>query len=69
MAWNIEKQNQLDQLLKEHTDFKTNEYETLTTWFKQICGGAFTSGMLDALMENATQVIQKLKPFSRNTTK
>lgn len=65
MAWNIEKQNQLDQLLKEHTDYKASEYEALTDWFRQICGGTFTSCMLDALLENATQVIQKLKPWSK----
>ena len=65
MAWNIEKQNQLDQLLKEHADFKASEYEALTDWFRQICGDTFTYHTLDALMENATQVIQKLKSFSR----
>ncbi len=65
MAWNIEKQNRLNQLLKEHTDFKANEYEALTDWFRQICGDTFTHHMLDALMENATQVIQKLKPWSK----
>ena len=65
MAWNIEKQNQLDQLLKEHADFKANEYETLATWFRQICGDTFTYHTLDALMENATQIIQKLKPWSK----
>ncbi len=65
MAWNIEKQNRLNQLLKEHTDFKTNEYEALTDWFRQICGDTFTHHTLDALLENANQVIQKLKPWSK----
>ena len=65
MAWNIEKQNQLDQLLKEHTDFKANEYEVLVSWFKLVCGDSFTHYMLDALLDNATEVIQKLKPWSR----
>ena len=65
MAWNIEKQNQLDQLLKEYTDFKANEYEALVSWFEDVCGEEFTSSMLDALLDNATQVIQKLKPWSK----
>ena len=65
MAWNIEKQNQLDQLLKEHADFKASEYEALIDWFRLVCGDTFTHHTLDALLANATQVIQKLKPWSK----
>lgn len=65
MTWNIEKQNQLNQLLEEHKNFKAREYENLVAWFKLACGEEFTPAMLTGLLDNATQVIQHLKPWSK----
>ena len=69
MAWNIEKQNQLDQLLKEHADYKRDEYPVLLDWFNINCGNGFDEHMLNGMINHATEIIEKLKPFSRISTK
>ena len=69
MAWNIEKQNQLDQLQKQYKEFITKEYPALLDWFTLACGDKFDGHMLSCMINNATEIIEKLKPFSRNSTK
>lgn len=69
MAWNIEKQNQLDQLQEQYKEFTTKEYPALLNWFIIACGDDFNEHMLNGMIHNATEVIEKLKPFSRISTK
>lgn len=69
MAWNIEKQVQFGQLQKQYKEFITQEYPTLLNWFIIACGDGFNEHMLNGMINNATEAIEKLKPFSRNSTK
>lgn len=69
MAWNQEKQVQFDQLQKQYKEFINKEYPALLDWFMLVCGDDFDGHMLNGMINNATEVIEKLKPFSRNSTK
>ena len=69
MAWNQEKQVQLDQLQEQYKEFITQEYPALLNWFIIACGDKFDGHMLNCMIHNATEVIEKLKPFSRISTK
>lgn len=69
MAWNIEKQNQLDQLQEQYKEFTTKEYPALLDWFTLACGDKFDEHMLSCMINNATEIIEKLKSFSRISTK
>ena len=69
MAWNQEKQVQLDQLQEQYKEFITREYPALLDWFTLICGDDFDESILTDMIKNATEVIEKLKPFSRISTK
>ena len=41
MAWNQEKQVQLDQLQEQYKEFITKEYPALLDWFTLVCGDDF----------------------------
>lgn len=69
MAWNQEKQVQFEQLQKQYKEFITKEYPALLDWFTLACGDKFDGHMLSCMINNATEIIEKLKPFSRNATK
>ena len=69
MAWNQEKQVQFDQLQEQYKEFITREYPALLDWFTLACGDKFDEHMLNCMINNATEIIEKLKPFSRNSTK
>ena len=69
MAWNQEKQVQFDKLQEQYKEFITKEYPALLDWFTLACGDKFDEHMLSCMINNATEIIEKLKPFSRNSTK
>ena len=69
MAWNREKQVQFDQLQEQYKEFITREYPALLDWFTLVCGDDFDEHMLNGMINHATKVIEKLKPFSRISTK
>ena len=69
MAWNQEKQVKFDQLQEQYKEFITKEYPALLDWFTLACGDKFDEHMLSCMINNATEIIEKLKPFSRNSTK
>lgn len=69
MAWNQEKQVQFDQLQKQYKEFITKEYPALLDWFNTTFGDGFNEHMLNGMINHATEVIEKLKPFSRISTK
>ena len=69
MAWNQEKQVQFEQLQEQYKEFITREYPALLDWFTLVCGDDLDERMLTGMINHATEVIEKLKPFSRISTK
>lgn len=63
--WSIEKQNQLDSLLDEYDQFSKKEIQTFQDWFEMAIGVSLDEEHVRALLKNATQLTQILKPFSR----
>lgn len=63
--WNLEKQNQLNALLEQKKHWDTEQFGTLHLWFQLTCGDDFTENHMQGLIENATDVIRLLRPFSR----
>lgn len=63
--WSIEKQNQLDSLLDEYDQFHKKEIQTFQDWFEMAIGVSLDEEHVRALLKNATQLTQILKPFSR----
>ena len=63
--WSIEKQNQLDSLLDEYDQFRKKEIQTFQDWFEMAIGVSLDEKHVRALLQNATQLTQILKPFSR----
>lgn len=63
--WSIEKQNQLDSLLDEYDQFRKKEIQTFQDWFEMAIGVSLDEEHVRALLKNATQLTQILKPFSR----
>ena len=63
--WSIEKQNQLDSLLDEYDQFRKKEIQTFQDWFEMAIGVSLDEKHVRALLKNATQLTQILKPFSR----
>lgn len=63
--WSIEKQNQLDSLLDEYDQFHKKEIQAFQDWFEMAIGVSLDEKHVRALLKNATQLTQILKPFSR----
>lgn len=63
--WSIEKQNQLDSLLDEYDQFRKKEIQTFQDWLEMAIGVSLDEKHVRALLKNATQLTQILKPFSR----
>ena len=63
--WSIEKQNQLDSLLDEYDQFHKKEIQTFQDWFEMAIGVSLDEKHVRALLKNAAQLTQILKPFSR----
>lgn len=64
--WSLAKQKQLDDLLRQHTEFREKEFLEMLAWFQGMLGTNFTIDMLDTLLTNATQAIHILYPWKRN---
>lgn len=63
--WNLEKQNQLNQLTEQKQHWDNEQFPTLYLWFQLACGDSFTEDHLKGLIGNATEVIKLLQPWSK----